>query len=148
MSRYSRLKNDFIAFKFPFRAVSPKRTYVPPKYIILLFFFHPFPRHRGTRAHICMHSLPSGKLAGSFSRKRLPCIETISFQLFGVLCFKWLDPVLCLMLLIFLMPNFFFSFFFFGPGSVQKRKDINLLPNEKQTKIFEKVFFFLLRSCI
>lgn len=90
-----------------------------------------------------MHSLPSGKLAGSFSRKRLPCIETISFQLFGVLCFKWLDPVLCLMLLIFLMPNFFFSFFFFGPGSVQKRKDINLLPNEKQTKIFEKVFLFL-----
>lgn len=39
--------------------------------------------------------------------------------------------------------KFFFFFFFFGPGSVQKRKDINLLPNEKQTKIFEKVFLFL-----
>lgn len=40
--------------------------------------------------------------------------------------------------------RFFFFLFFFGPGSVQKRKDINLLPNEKQTKIFEKVFLFLL----
>lgn len=70
-----------------------------------------------------MHSLPSGKLAGSFSRKRLPCIETISFQLFGVLCFKWLDPVLCLMLLIFLMPNFFF-FFFFSVLVLYKREKI------------------------
>jgi hypothetical protein len=35
----------------------------------------------------------SGKLAGSFSRKSLPCIETISFQLIGVLVFKRLDPV-------------------------------------------------------
>jgi hypothetical protein len=30
---------------------------------------------------------------GSFSRKSLPCIETISFQLIGVLVFKRLDPV-------------------------------------------------------
>lgn len=49
-----------------------------------------------------------------------------------------------------LMPNFFFSFFF-GPGSVQKRKDINLLPMRNKPKFSKKKsvpFPALILDCI